>query len=70
MTTRSFYRIDRTVWFSLLVVTLGGARLIQVARLLLLLTCVRDHLLGQGISIGDGNHLLWHPGVFHGKLSD
>jgi hypothetical protein len=57
MMTRSFYRIDKMVRLSLLVMALGRPRLIQVARLLLL-SCVEDHLLGQGVSVGNGKHLL------------
>jgi hypothetical protein len=56
----------------LLVVTLGWARLIRVARLffLLLLSDIEGRLLGQGIFVGDCQHLFWHPGVLHGELAD
>jgi hypothetical protein len=70
MMMRPLYCVDITVLFSLLIVAIGWARLIQVAQILLLLSCVEGHLLGQGVSIGDGKHLLRRPRVFHGKLSD
>jgi hypothetical protein len=66
---KPFYCVDRMVRFSLLVTALGWARLIRVARLLLL-SCLEHHLLDQGVSVGDGKHLLRHPGVVHGELLD
>jgi hypothetical protein len=48
---------------------LRQARLVHVAWLLLL-SCVKGLLLGQGIFVSDGKHYFWHPRVFHGELMD
>jgi hypothetical protein len=56
--SQPFHRIDRMIHFPLLVVALGGARLVHVAGLLLLLllSCVECRLLIQGILLSDGKH--------------
>jgi hypothetical protein len=53
-----FHRVDETICFPLLIVTLGRARLVHVARLLLLLlfSCVEGCLLDQDILVSDGEH--------------
>jgi hypothetical protein len=56
----SFHRIDGMIRFPLLVVALGRARLVHVARLLLLLLLlsgVEGCLLSQGVLVGDSQHL-------------
>jgi hypothetical protein len=65
----TFHRIDRTVRFLLLVMALGRAMLICVARLLLF-SSVEGHLLGQGILASDSEHLFLCPRILHGKLTD
>jgi hypothetical protein len=56
--SRSFHRSYRTIRFPLLVVALGRAGLVRVARLLLLLLLsgVEGRLLGQSILVSDGKH--------------
>jgi hypothetical protein len=70
--SRPLYVVHRVIHLPLLVVALEKARLIQVARLLLLLLLsgVEGHLLSQGILVGNCQHLFRHPGVLHGKLVD
>jgi hypothetical protein len=53
-----FHHIDRMIRFPLLVVALGRARLVRVARVLFLLLFpgVKGRLLGQGIPVGVGKH--------------
>jgi hypothetical protein len=72
MAPRPLHRIDEMVCFALLIVALGWARLIHVARvlLLLLLPSVEGRLLGQDVLVGHGEHLLWCPGVLHSELTD
>jgi hypothetical protein len=67
-----FHRVDRMIRFPLLVMALGRARLVCVARVLLflLLSCVKGRLLSQGVLITNGEHCFWCLGVFHGKLMD
>jgi hypothetical protein len=47
---------------------LGEARLVRVAWLLLLFSCVEGCLLSQGILVSDGEHCFQRPRVFHGEL--
>jgi hypothetical protein len=56
--SRLFHRIDGMICFPLLIMALGRARLIRVTRLLLLLllSCVEGHFLGQGTLVCDGEH--------------
>jgi hypothetical protein len=56
--SRPFHRVDRTVRFPLLVVALGRAGMVRMARVLFLLLFagVESHLLGQGVPVGDGKH--------------
>jgi hypothetical protein len=57
--SRPFHHVDRMIHFPLLIVTLGRARLVRVARLLLLLLLsgVEGRLLCLSIFIGDSQHL-------------
>jgi hypothetical protein len=66
------HRIDEMIRFPLLVVDLGRAWLVHVARVLLhlLFPGVEGHLLSQGVPIGNGEHCFGRPGVLHGDLSD
>jgi hypothetical protein len=52
--------VDRIIHLPLVVVAFGGARLVHVALLLLLLLLfgVEGRFLGQGIFVGDSQHLL------------
>jgi hypothetical protein len=70
--SRLFHHIDEMICFPLLVVALGQARLVHVAQLLLLLllSCVEGHLLGQGVFVSDGEHFFRCPWVFYGELID
>jgi hypothetical protein len=56
--SRSFHRIDGTICFPLLVVALGRARLVCMARVLLLLLFpgVEGRLLIHNILVSDGEH--------------
>jgi hypothetical protein len=62
----------RVIRLPLLVITLGGARLIQVAQLLILLLVfgIEGRLLNYGVFVGDCQHLLRCPGILHGALAD
>jgi hypothetical protein len=72
MASWPFHHIDKMVSFPLLVVALGWARLVRVARLLLLLlfSGVEGHLLSQGILVSHSEHLFWCPRILHGELMD
>jgi hypothetical protein len=37
---------------------------------LLLVSSFECYLLGQGVPVGDSQHLLQHPRILHGELSD
>ena len=52
--------VDRIIHLPLVVMAFGGARLVHVALLLLLLLLfgVEGRFLGQGIFVGDSQHLL------------
>jgi hypothetical protein len=65
-----FHCIDGTIRLPLLVVALGRARLVHVARLILLLlfSCVEGHLLGQGILVVMVNIASDVLGIFMGSL--
>jgi hypothetical protein len=63
------HRVDGTILFPLLVVALGRARLVHVARLLLL-SGVEGRLLSQGVLNCDSQHLFRYPEVLHGLLAD
>jgi hypothetical protein len=54
-----FHCVDQTIHLPLIVIALGGARLVRVARQLLplLLSGIEGHLLGQGVLVSDGEHL-------------
>jgi hypothetical protein len=56
--SQSFHRVDGMICFPLLLVGIRQARLVHVARLLLLplFSCVEGRLLGQGIFVSDGEH--------------
>jgi hypothetical protein len=55
--SQSLHCVDKMVHFPLLVVALGRARLVCVARLLLLLSGIEGDLLSQGVLVGDSQHL-------------
>jgi hypothetical protein len=67
-----FHRVDRTICFPLLIMALGWARLVRVARVLLVLLFpgVKGHLLSQGILVSNGEHHFWCLVVFHSELAD
>jgi hypothetical protein len=69
VTTWPLHVVHGTIRFSLLVVALGRAWPIRVARLLLL-SGVEGRLLGQDVSVGDRQHLFRRPGILHGVLAD
>jgi hypothetical protein len=58
--SQPFHNIDRMVCFPLLIVALGRAWLVCVARLLLLLllSCVESRLFSQGVFVSNGEHCL------------
>jgi hypothetical protein len=60
----------RAVMLSLLVIVFVGDRSIWLTQLLILLgfSVVEGRLLGLGVLVGDGKHLLRRPGIFHGEL--
>jgi hypothetical protein len=70
--TWPLYVVHGAIYLPLLVLTLGGARLIHVAQLLilLLLSGVKGRLLGQGVFVGDCQHLFRRPEILHGELVD
>jgi hypothetical protein len=51
-----FHGVDGTIRLPLLIVALGRARLVRVARLLLLLSVIEGRLLHQGIFVGDSQY--------------
>jgi hypothetical protein len=57
--SQPFHHVDGTIHFPLLIIALGRARLIHVARvhLLLLYSGFKGHLLCQGVLVGDSQHL-------------
>jgi hypothetical protein len=68
----SIIRSCEFVRLPLLIVTLGGAGLIRVTQLivLLLVSGVEGRLLGQGVFVGDCQHLLICSRILHGELAD
>jgi hypothetical protein len=68
--SRPLHHVDGTDLFSLLVVALGWAMLVRVARLLLLLSGIKGHFLSQGKFVGDIQHLFKCPGVLKGELAN
>jgi hypothetical protein len=53
----------------LFVSALGQARLVRVARLLLLFS-IEGHFLSHAIPVGNSQHLFRCPMVLHGELAD
>jgi hypothetical protein len=68
----SLHHIDGTICVPLLVVALGWARLVSVARVLFLFLFpgVEGCLLSYGIFVSDSKHCFWHLRVLHGELMD
>jgi hypothetical protein len=56
VTMWSFHGVNGTICLPLLIVALGRARLVRVARLLLLLSVIEGRLLHQGIFVGDSQY--------------
>jgi hypothetical protein len=69
--SRPFYIVHGVIHLPILVVALGQARLVRVARLLLLLlfSSIEGHLLSQSVFVGDSQHHFRCPGIPHGELA-
>jgi hypothetical protein len=69
--SRPFYIVHGVIHLPILVVALGQARLVHVARLLLLLlfSSIEGHLLSQSVFVGDSQHHFRCPRILHGELA-